>query len=160
MLKNHRRQRIEEDSKKQVVYCGSLFSCIIFLDTILGQLMFLALGGGASYLLFYLFKKSDKFKRKNKIIKGLAGSILVLLALGSFGNVPITDEERAAQKLATKNTGLEKKLVKEESEKEEGKNKQVNRKKKSKKIRKELILLKMKKREMSRIRPRKIRRKG
>lgn len=94
---------------------------LFFLDTISGQLMFLALGGGASYLLFYLFKKSDMFKRKNKIIKGLAGAILVLLALGSFGNVPITDEERAAQKLATKNTGLEKKLVKEESEKEEGK---------------------------------------
>lgn len=94
-----------------IVYIVMLF----LLDAISGQLVYLALGGGASYLIFYLFKKNTKFKRKSKIIKGLVAATLVLFALGSFANVPITDEEREAQRLATQ------KATQEEAAKQGGK---------------------------------------
>lgn len=95
---------------------------LVLLNAILGQLLYLALGAGASFLCFYLFKKSIKFKRKNKIIKGLVGAFLVLFAIGSFANVPVTDEEREAQRLATRNTAIEQeKKSKQEDGIQEGK---------------------------------------
>lgn len=74
---------------------------LILFGAISEQLVFLALGVGASFLVLYLFWKSSKFKRKNRIFKGLVGVMLVLFAIANFANVPISDEERAAQKLAT-----------------------------------------------------------
>lgn len=84
--------------------------------------LLLAVGCGA--LLFYLQKKSSRFKNMKKFKRWAVTVVLVIIAIGGIGSSMESDEQKAQRRLAEEKTRIEKlekkeqeKLAKEEAQK-------------------------------------------